>query len=99
LRRDRGINMKKKIVLLKTDYSDSRPVEDDGDLSYYTDQGYVILTEAVEIDFPELPKEVVVNNEIASIDKKITEIMAKSEASITVLKTRKQELLAIGHES
>ncbi len=56
---------------------------------------YIKLSETVEVDFPDLPKEEVNSKEIAIIDKAIQNEMAKSESRLNQLKQRKQELLAL----
>ena len=56
---------------------------------------YVRISEFVEIDFPELSKDIVINNQIKAIDAEIekeTELMFNK---IEQLKQRKAELLAI----
>ncbi len=60
--------------------------------------GYVQITETVEVEFTLLNDGEAEKQEIAIIEKKITEEMAESESRLTKLKQRKQELLAIGSE-
>ena len=74
-------------------------VDKNGKASFYDDDGnHVRLSEVVEVDFSELDKESVVSNEVAIIENQITKVKADSQASLTVLEGRKQELLSIGHE-
>ena len=95
--------MKLKLVLLKNielDYETVRIIEDDRELeriSEYSD--CVMLSEAIDVDFPELDKEEITRKQVAVIDKQIHIARAKSEAVITELINRKQSLLAIGHEA
>ena len=89
--------MKKKIVLMKSvehDYETLMIIEDGRDVSFWSDK-YAQLSEVVEVDFKDLSDEVIVKNQVDIIDKQITKIMADSEASITALNGRKQELLAL----
>ena len=59
---------------------------------------YVQLSEVIEVDFPELSNEAVINNQVAALDKQMTKVRADSEAAITALEGRKQELLAITYK-
>ena len=89
--------MKKKIVLMKSvehDYETIMFINDRLGLDLWTDD-YAQLSEVTEVDFKELSDEIVIKNQVAIIDKQITKIMADSEASITALNGRKQELLAL----
>lgn len=77
--------------------------------SYYTrvlsadvfedDDDYIRVSEIVEVDFPDLPKEEVSTKEIAIIRKAITNEMAESESRLNVLKQTLQERLAIGDDN
>ncbi len=60
---------------------------------------YIRLSEIVEVDFVELPKEETSSKEIAIIEIDIKNEMAESESRINQLKQRKQELLAIGNDN
>lgn len=82
---------------MKTKYDRIIATEYNG-IDGWTGLDYVVISEPVEVDFPELSHEIVVKNQIAVIDQKINTIQAEAEASITQLKARKQELLAITHE-
>jgi len=72
--------------------------DDDEDMSFFENQGYVQITEFVEIDFPDLAKDAIVNNQIVVLDKEINRVMAETEVKVNKLKARKQELLAISHD-
>ena len=89
--------MKKKIVLMKSvehDYETIMFINDRSGLDLWADD-YAQLSEVIEVDFKELSDEIVIKNQVAIIDKQITKVMADSEASITALNGRKQELLAL----
>jgi hypothetical protein len=60
---------------------------------------YVRLTEYTEVDFIDLPKETLVPQQIAVIDRVIAEITRDFAARLESLKSRKTELLSIGFES
>ena len=92
--------MKQRIVLMKSQYDTivSKTCGEDDDLEYWENSGYTVITEPVEVDFPDLSHEEVVRNEIAVIDKKIKSVMAESESTINKLKEKKQELLALTYE-
>ena len=61
------------------------------------DQDYTRISEYVEVEFPALPKEDVLNNQIATIDKKIETVKQESIDLINKLQQKKQELLALEH--
>ncbi len=56
---------------------------------------YIKLSETVEVDFPDLPKEEVNSKEIAVIRRSIKTEMAESESRLNVFRQREQELLAL----
>ena len=92
--------MKKKIVLMKSvehDYETVMFIDERRGIDLWTDD-YAQLSEVMEVDFKELSDDVVIKNQVAIIDKQITKVMADSEASITALNGRKQELLAITYD-
>lgn len=60
--------------------------------------GYVRISEYVDVEFPPLPKEDVLKNQIACIDKQIDAIKAESIKEINDLQQKKQELLALEHK-
>jgi len=59
---------------------------------------WVQLSSLVEIDFPDLPKQEVIEKQIKMIDNLITEEKGKHFATVKRLETRKAELLAITHQ-
>jgi len=63
--------------------------------NYEDDDDYFRSSEITEVDFVSLDNETLTKNEVAVIDKKITDVFAKSEMAINELKQRKAELLAI----
>ena len=92
--------MKKKIALMKSvahDYETVMLINDRSGIDLWTDD-YAQLSEVIEVDFKELSDDLVIKNQVAIIDKQITKVMADSEASITALNGRKQELLAITYD-
>ena len=93
--------MKQKIVLMKSvkhNYVTAMLIDDKQGLDFWTDS-YAQLSEVIEVDFKELRDEIVIKSQVAIIDRQITKVMADSEASITALNGRKQELLALTCDS
>jgi len=91
-----------KIVLMKhVEYNYETVViaNDDGKLGIYEGDDYVRLSRTLIVDFEMLPDADIVGAKVAVIDKQMVKVRADAEASITALEGRKQELLAIGHES
>jgi hypothetical protein len=89
--------MKLKIILVKNvAYNFDTIIEADEfgcvPLAY---EHYIVLSEAVEVDFPTLNNEAVVKSRVAIIDKQIAKIRADSEEAVTQLVNSKQELLAL----
>ncbi len=90
-----------KLVLLKNvKYGTETMYEvtNDFPIKWYTEDGYIQLSEVVEVEFPMLPPEAAATAEVAILDKQVTNVRADAEASITALEGRKQELLAISYE-
>lgn len=56
---------------------------------------YVRLSAIVDVEFPPLPREVVVAEEIASLNLAVSEIEAKAYDATANIKARIQELLAL----
>lgn len=56
---------------------------------------YVRISEIVEVDFQSLAHDVVVAQEVASLEKSIAEIEAKAYDATANIKARIQELLAL----
>ena len=94
--------MKKKICLInnvKFGFDQVQTVTND-DVLYWDDSNeYVQLSEVIEVEFPELSNKDVVKSQVALLDKQMTKVRADSEAAITALEGRKQELLAITYEA
>lgn len=55
----------------------------------------VQVSEAVEVEFPELPKEVTVAAAVAAVGEQINELRIKHVAEINKLEERRNELLAL----
>ncbi|MDD5084171.1 MAG: hypothetical protein PHT88_04590 [Candidatus Moranbacteria bacterium] len=56
---------------------------------------YVRLTEFVDIEFPPLPEDAVITQEVAVLDRQIAAIQEQAMVEIQQLAQRKQELLAL----
>ena len=95
--------MKKKIVLVKNvkyNFESIKIVNDNFEMSYWdNDNEYVQLSEVIEVELQELSNKEVVKSQVAILDKQMTKVRADSEAAITALEGRKQELLAITYEA
>ena len=87
--------MKQRIAVFQSKYGDSIFNES---MESFTGSNYSRLTQYVEVDFPELPIETVVGNQVASINQQIDEIKNKAMEEVAALQTRKAELLALTHE-
>jgi len=61
-------------------------------------QKYVQMTEWTSVDYKELSKETVVNNQINVIDRLIEEEKTRAIAKMDELNAKKQELLALTHQ-
>jgi len=66
---------------------------------YLTNQGYVALTEAVEVYFPDIPKKQLIAEKISSIDKAILYERQELNIKLKDLYERKAELLALEYTS
>jgi hypothetical protein len=87
--------MKNKIAVFKDKYGlESHLGEYAEDWKEYTR-----ITEYVEVDFPELPPETVIANQVAAIDAVIDEIKTKAMQEVEKLLQKKSELLALSHET
>jgi len=62
------------------------------------DNDWIRLTEVVEVDFIDLPKEVIVPAQVAYIDIKIKEARAGFGRALAKLEEEKSKLLALTHE-
>ena len=92
--------MKKKIVLMRSvefNYDTVMILGDNENLDFWKDE-YVQLSEVIEVEFPELSNKDVVKSQVDLLNKQMTKVRADSEAAITALEGRKQELLAITYE-
>lgn len=59
------------------------------------DDDYIRLSEIVDVEFVDLPKEEVVPKQVKQIDEKISEARAKFQTAINLLEEQKSKLLAI----
>jgi len=74
-------------------------VTNDDVLHWDDSNEYVQLSEVIEVEFPELSNKDVVKSQVDLLNKQMTKVRADSEAAITALEGRKQELLAITYEA
>lgn len=57
--------------------------------------GYVRISEFVEVEFPPLKDQVIVEKQIAALDKAETELRTKFQAALNGIEQQRQELRAI----
>jgi len=69
--------------------------DEGGSFSFDNHPDYVRISETVEVDFPMLNINQVIDRQIACIDKQITNARAECERHVTALERQKQELLAL----
>ena len=91
--------MKKKIILVRDvtfDFDSIRDVTEDHALEWlHNNPEIIILSDVVEVEFTEAPKEHVSRARLQFIDKQMTKVNADAQAAITALEGRKQQLLDI----
>lgn len=61
--------------------------------------GYVRISDFVEVEFPPLKDEAIVEKQIASLDKAESELRAKFQAALNGIEQQRQELRAITYQS
>jgi len=66
--------------------------------TYLQSKGQLRLSQIIEVDFPELPQDVVIDSQIQAIDNIITQKEGEHFSAIQALKQKRQELLAITHQ-
>jgi hypothetical protein len=86
--------MKKKLAVFLTPWGINIAAGE----NFEQDPAYTRLTEYVEVDFTELPKETVITNQVAQFDSAIATIKAKAIEEVDKLNQKKSELLALTHE-
>jgi len=89
--------MKQTTALFQTPYGNIdvlKPLNAESDI--YKD--YVRLTEWIETDYPEIPKETIISNQIIVIDSLIEKEKERAINAMAELNTKKQELLALTHQ-
>ncbi len=69
----------------------------DNDDAYAVD-GYIRITEWVDVEFPDLPPDVTVPACIAALDRKAEEVKAEFTAKLREIADAKASLLALTHE-
>lgn len=89
--------MKLKLALFKHKHGFIHAVNDVGGC-YEDDPDYVRITEYIEVDFPELPKDEIVSKQVENLDKEIESTKEEAMKKVAMLQQKKQELLAITHE-
>ncbi len=58
---------------------------------------YCRISEYVDVEFPLLPEETVIQNQVVAIDHQIEKIKDEAMAEVSKLQTKKAELLALTH--
>jgi peptidoglycan hydrolase CwlO-like protein len=86
--------MKKKLAVFLMQFDVEIVLEE----SDHRDQ-YTRLSEFVEVEFTELPKETVLSNQVSALDAQIADIQTKAIKDIDRLNQKKAELLALTHET
>lgn len=96
--------MKMKIYAYESEYGSIYPwkADDDKSVNEIDEQlkkyRQIRLSEFIEVDFPELSQDVVIENQINAIDSIITKKEGEHFAAIQELKQKRQELLAITYQ-
>lgn len=62
-------------------------------------ESYIRLTEIMEVEFPRLPPEITVPQELASIDSAEAELRNKFNEKLSELNIRRANLLALTHQA
>ena len=83
--------MKMKLAVYKHEYSDGSPCGEWAE----TCNGYVRLTEFVEVDFPPLADATVIARQVEMIDRQISKVRVAAADEVARLEQRKAELLAL----
>lgn len=58
---------------------------------------YSRISEYVDVEFPLLPEETVIQNQVVAIDHQIEKIKDEAMSKVSKLQTKKAELLALTH--
>ena len=94
--------MLKKIVLMKNmkyGWDTVVIIDSVADEDHYQNHSeQVMLSEFIEVDFPELDKKEVIDAQIGSIEKQESKVTADYHVTMAAFKDQKQKLLAISHD-
>lgn len=72
------------LIFAKEEYSEKNP-------------DYCRVSEYIDIEFPLLPEEAVIQNQVVAIDHQIEKIKDEAMLKVSELQTKKAELLALTH--
>ena len=86
----RGLNSTWRTTFSRPQYTD------EGDA--WTIDGYIRITEWVDVEFPELATEVIVPAQGAALDRKAEEVKAEFTAKLREIADARASLLALTHE-
>ena len=84
-------------VFKHTEYGTNVILECDETNECFADRhlGYLRLSETVEVEFPELPKETIVAKQLAALDRMKDEVMETFAAKLEAIEHKRAELLAL----
>ncbi|MFA5875240.1 MAG: hypothetical protein WC901_00935 [Candidatus Margulisiibacteriota bacterium] len=92
--------MKMFVCVYKTTYGSNiiSSSETKEECEYYENEGYVRITDWVEVDFPERSEGEIISSQVNAIDTLIEKTKEEFSQKIGKLNQKKQELLALTHE-
>jgi len=70
-------------------------IDDDGTCWCDDSSEYYRISETIDVEFPELDRQTVLDKQLSAIDKQIQSVRAECEVKIGRLDRQKQELLAL----
>jgi len=85
--------IKERVAVFKTSYGITVIT---GEWAEKTDN-YIRMSEYIDAEFPALPQDEVINNQITALDKEIDRVQQETIDLVNKLKQKKQELLALEH--
>ena len=83
----------KRLALFQTEYG---PYVEAGEWAEKNPE-YCRISEYVDVEFPLLPEETVIQNQVVAIDHRIEKIKDAAMSKVSELQTKKAELLALTH--
>lgn len=83
----------KRLALFKTEYGSYVEAGEWAEKDSY----YGRVSEYVDVEFPLLPEETVIQNQVVAIDHQIEKIKDDAMSKVSELQTKKAELLALTH--